>query len=217
MASHDQRLLRSSLVFSLGLHLVLIFGVLVSPASEEAIAAANRALTVLVTPATDAPSAALADAPAHQKGLAIALDGIATAEPSRLHQKPLTWSSGEQKTPLTVLQVGAPPQPQTAVAARAALEAEYVRRWQIAIEQFGNSQYRDAAKRHGNGDVRLRVRLDAEGGLRALEVLSTSGVAALDRAALDTVERLAPFSAFPPALANSVTELDIIRTWQFRY
>lgn len=102
------------------------------------------------------------------------------------------------------------------IAARAALEAEYIRRWQIAIEQFGNIHYRDAAKRHGDGDVRLRVRLDSRGALRGIQVLSSSGKLALDRTAIATVERLAPFDAFPSVLANSVTELDIIRTWQFR-
>jgi TonB family protein len=97
------------------------------------------------------------------------------------------------------------------------LEAEYVRRWQIEIEQFGNSAYPDTAKRFGNGDVRLRVKVDLDGNLQDIQVLSTSGIAALDRAAIETVERLAPFDAFPTALANSVAELDIIRTWQFRY
>jgi TonB family protein len=59
--------------------------------------------------------------------------------------------------------------------------------------------------------------VDLDGNLQNIRVLSTSGIAALDRAAIETVERLAPFDAFPTALANSVAELDIIRTWQFRY
>jgi TonB family protein len=108
-------------------------------------------------------------------------------------------------------------QPSALVAAHEALEAEYVRRWQIEIEQFGNSAYPDTAKRFGNGNVRLRVKVDLDGNLQDIQVLSTSGIAALDRAAIETVERLAPFDAFPTALANSVAELDIIRTWQFRY
>ena len=121
-----------------------------------------------------------------------------------------------QNGPRITLQ-GRPRQDPSTVAAHATLEAEYIRRWQIAVEQFGNAHYRDAAKRHGNGDVRLQVRLDSKGTVRGIQVLSSSGVGALDRAAIETVERLAPFNAFPVALANSVTELDIIRTWQFRY
>ena len=106
------------------------------------------------------------------------------------------------------------PQPQSPAAA---LEAEYVTRWQFAIEQFGNAQYPDTAKRHGNGGVRPRGRVDSGRGLRGIQGLAASGVAALDPAAIETAERLAPFSAFSPALANSVAELDIIPTWQFRY
>jgi len=216
LASHDQRLLRSAFVFSLGAHLVLIFGFLVSPASEEAIATANRAVTVLLRRATDVPLTALAEASAHQQGGTISGDRIAVEDVSTYQQPaPSSNKHGEKASRITLLS-SAPPQHSSTVAALAALEAEYVRRWQVAIEQFGNAQYRDTARRHGNGDVRLRVKVDSEGGLRGIQVLATSGVAALDRAALDTVERLAPFSAFPPALANSVEELDIIRTWQFR-
>ena len=35
-------------------------------------------------------------------------------------------------------------------------------------------------------------------------------------AAVDTVEKLAPFAPFPRALARETQQLDIIRTWQFR-
>jgi TonB family protein len=216
LGSQDQRLLRSALVFSLGAHLVLIFGVLVSPASEEAIATANRAVTVLLRRATEAPLAALAEASAHQQGVTVSGDRVAMEDVSQYQQTAPSLNNSAQKASRMTSRSNALPQHQSPVAARAALEAEYVRRWQVAIEQFGNAQYRDTAKHHGNGDVRLRVRVDSQGGLRGIQVLATSGEAALDRAAIETVERLAPFSAFPPALANSVEELDIIRTWQFR-
>ena len=43
-----------------------------------------------------------------------------------------------------------------------------------------------------------------------------SGSTALDQAAIDTVEKLAPFAPFPEALARETQQLDIVRTWQFR-
>jgi protein TonB len=199
-------------------HLVIIFGFLVSPAGKEVIALANRSVTVLLTPAADAPKEALAHAPAHQHGRSKPLDSDSQM-PAILPTKRRSLAINEDMQSTGSAASGAvfSQQPSALVAAHEALEAEYVRRWQIEIEQFGNSAYADTAKRFGNGDVRLRVKVDLDGNLQNIRVLSTSGIAALDRAAIETVERLAPFDAFPTALANSVAELDIIRTWQFRY
>ena len=72
------------------------------------------------------------------------------------------------------------------------------------------------ALRHGDGDVRLKVSVRSDGSLRQIDLLESSGSAALDRAAVDTVEKLAPFAPFPQALARETQQLDIIRTWQFR-
>jgi outer membrane biosynthesis protein TonB len=182
------------------------------------IAATNRAVTVLVRRVADAPLAALTEAPAHQQRAAASLDRIAINDTRHYQQPAPAWNSRAQKASLIASHSSAAPQPQSPAAA---LEAEYVTRWQFAIEQFGNAQYPDTAKRHGNGDVRprvrVRVRVDSRRGLRGIQGLAASGVAALDPAAIETAERLAPFSAFSPALAISVAELDIIPTWQFRY
>ena len=72
------------------------------------------------------------------------------------------------------------------------------------------------ALRHGDGDVRLKVSVQSDGSLRQIDLLQSSGSAALDRAAVDTVEKLAPFAPFPEALAHETQQLDIVRTWQFR-
>ena len=197
------------------MHLVFIFGFLVSPAGKEVIAAANRSVPVLLTPAVQAPKDALAHAPAHQHGRSETLNSDSQA-PETLAPKRRTLALNRDAQSAASGAVFSQ-QPPPLIAAREALEAEYLRLWQIEIEQFGNAAYPDTAKRFGNGDVRLRVRVDLNGKVRNIQVLSTSGIAALDRAAIETVERLAPFDAFPTALANSVAELDIIRTWQFRY
>ena len=106
--------------------------------------------------------------------------------------------------------------PQAPLAARAALDADYLLQWQADIERFGNAYYRGLALRHGDGDVRLKVSVLSDGSLRQIDLLESSGSAALDRAAVDTVEKLAPFAPFPEALARETQQLDIIRTWQFR-
>ena len=106
--------------------------------------------------------------------------------------------------------------PQAPMASRAALDANYLLQWQADIERFGNAYYRGLALRHGDGDVRLKVSVHSDGSLRQIDLLQSSGSAALDRAAVGTVEKLAPFAPFPEALAHETQQLDIVRTWQFR-
>jgi TonB family protein len=209
-----RRPLGSALTFSLGVHLVLIFGFLVSPPGKETLREATRSVTILLGPATTTVPETTTSAQANQLGRAATSDRPAALTPSAgAPQQTPGLNNASPSTPKITLQSVYSDQHMVPIAT---LEAEYIRRWQIAIEQFGNTHYRDAAKRHGDGDVRLRVRLDSGGALRGIQVLSSSGKLALDRAAIATVERLAPFDAFPSVLANSVTELDIIRTWQFR-
>ena len=102
------------------------------------------------------------------------------------------------------------------MAARAALDADYLLQWQDDIERFGNAYYRGLTLHHGDGDVRLKVSVRSDGSLRQIDLLQSSGSTALDRAAIDTVEKLAPFAPFPEALARDTQQLDIVRTWQFR-
>lgn len=204
-------------MLSLGLHLVVIFGFLISPAGDSAVQVANRAVTVLLAPTHQAPKRALADAAAHQQGYYPdrVLERL-PSQPSTL--PPLTTASASVSTRQAGLimtshiarSVG------PTIAAQAALDAEYLRQWQAGIERFGNAYYRGLALRHGDGDVRLRVTVRADGRLVDIDLLGSSGTGALDRAAIDTVEKLAPFAPFPPALANAKQELAIIRTWQFR-
>ena len=202
-------------LLSLGIHLVVIFGFLLSPAGDSAREVANRAVTVLLAPAAEAPEAAQAEATANQLG---SLYQTAPMTPPHQDAQPpeRTGSVTASVMPsgLTMSAAASPRQAQ--MAARAALDADYLLQWQADIERFGNAYYRGLALRHGDGDVRLKVSVHNDGSLRQIDLLESSGSAALDRAAVDTVEKLAPFAPFPQALARETQQLDIIRTWQFR-
>ena len=113
-------------------------------------------------------------------------------------------------------QEGLPRLQSPTVAAVASPDAEYLRRWQDHIERFGNAYYRGLALQHGDGDVRLRVIIAADGALQRIDLLSSSGAKALDQAGIHTVKGLAPFAPFPSTLASTTSELAIVRTWQFR-
>jgi len=203
-------------LLSLGIHLVVIFGFLLSPVADSAREVARHAVTVLLAPSAEAPEIAGAKAAQDQKGTlthslpeASLLQSASpkTIEPvsASMTQSVLTMSATINTTP-----------PEAAVAAQASPDAKYLLQWQDDIERFGNAYYRGLALRHGDGDVRLKVSVRSDGSLRQIDLLQSSGSTALDRAAVDTVEKLAPFAPFPEALARETQQLDIVRTWQFR-
>ena len=204
-----------AVLLSIGIHLVVIFGFLVTPMGDTAARVASRAVSVLLMPSERAPTAALSDALDNQTGVLETLDSQVFAMPS----EPVAADTGIEVTQgtqsgLTMTAHAGVANPR--VAARATPDAAYLKAWQADIERFGNAYYRGLALRYGDGDVRLRVTVAADGGLRAIDLLTSSGIDALDQAAVHTVEQLAPFAPFPPALAATTSELAIIRTWQFR-
>ena len=202
-------------LLSLGIHLVVIFGFLLSPAGDAAREVANRTVTVLLARSANAPEAAQAEAAANQQGSLYQTPPEASPNPSAPSAVTEPVTDSVTQSGLTMSAAITTP-PHAPLAARAALDADYLLQWQADIERFGNAYYRGLALRHGDGDVRLKVSVLSDGSLRQIDLLESSGSAALDRAAVDTVEKLAPFAPFPEALARETQQLDIVRTWQFR-
>ena len=203
-------------LLSLGIHLVVIFGFLLSPAGDAPREVANRAVTVLLAPAAEAPESAQAEATANQLGSlqqTLPEASLSSGAPPAVTE-PATASTAQSGLTMSAAVTHAPPQ--APMASRAALDANYLLQWQADIERFGNAYYRGLALRHGDGDVRLKVSVHSDGSLLQIDLLQSSGSAALDRAAVDTVEKLAPFAPFPEAMARETAQLDIVRTWQFR-
>jgi protein TonB len=203
-------------LLSLGIHLIVIFGFLLSPTGDSAPEVAHRPVTILLAPAAQAPEISQAGAAANQGGSLNRT--LPEASPFQsASPKPIeTVSAAITQSGLKMSAAVSTTPAQPPVAARAALDADYLLQWQDDIERFGNAYYRGLALRHGDGDVRLKVSVQSDGSLRQIDLLQSSGSAALDRVAVDTVEKLAPFAPFPEALAHETQQLDIVRTWQFR-
>ncbi len=100
------------------------------------------------------------------------------------------------------------------VAARRALDADYLRKWVNRVQTMGNAALNNVGS--AQGDVRLLVVVDQFGILLEAIVLESSGFPDLDRAAIKKVQDAAPYPPFPPALSSQVYKLEIVRTWQFR-
>jgi TonB family protein len=57
--------------------------------------------------------------------------------------------------------------------------------------------------------------INADGSLASVRVIKSAGNPILDQAALEMVKMAAPFSAFPPDLAEQASSLEIRRKWFF--
>lgn len=93
--------------------------------------------------------------------------------------------------------------------------AQYVEDWRQKIERIGNLNYPDAAKGRLYGSLTLSVIIKANGDLKQVEVIRSSGQTLLDDAARRIVRMSAPFATFPEAIRRDTDELDITRTWTF--
>jgi protein TonB len=105
----------------------------------------------------------------------------------------------------------------TSVSARSSVDAYYLQSWRRKVEEVGNLNYPDEARRHQlYGSLRLLVAITPDGALREVRVLDSSGHKVLDDAAVRIVRLAAPFAPFPKEMREDTDVLEIIRTWQFR-
>lgn len=105
----------------------------------------------------------------------------------------------------------------TSLSAREAVDAAYLHSWRSRVEAIGNRYYPTASSRYGiYGDLRLMVAIRYDGSIETIEILSSSGHAVLDEAAIRIVRMAAPYDPFPPELRETTDRLEIIRTWKFK-
>ena len=102
------------------------------------------------------------------------------------------------------------------IQAKQDASAAYLDKFRQKVELYGNRYYPDEAKQQRlAGEVRLMVILNAQGGIRAIRLIESSGYPILDEAAKASVRRGAPFGAFDAKMSKDISELRIIRTWRF--
>ncbi len=104
----------------------------------------------------------------------------------------------------------------TSASTKASHDAEYLNKWRLTVESIGNLNYPNEAKtRNIYGSLRLLVSINADGSLRDMKLLKSSGHRLLDQAAMQIVNLAAPFQPFPPEIRSNTDILEIIRTWRF--
>ncbi|HEY7775279.1 MAG TPA: energy transducer TonB [Kineobactrum sp.] len=104
----------------------------------------------------------------------------------------------------------------TSLATRSAIDAAYLHDWRKRVEAVGNQYYPETSIRYGlYGSLRLLVVINYNGQLEDIRVLSSSGFAVLDEAAMKIVRMAGPYAPFSAELRATTDKLEIIRTWQF--
>jgi periplasmic protein TonB len=105
----------------------------------------------------------------------------------------------------------------TAASAKQSVDAAYLLDWRRRLEAVGNQYYPEASIRYGMyGDLRMLVVIRKDGSLEDIKILSSSGYAVLDEAAIKIVRMAAPYSPFPAELKATTDKLEIVRTWHFQ-
>lgn len=103
----------------------------------------------------------------------------------------------------------------TAASTRAADQAAYLRYWVDQVEEAGNRNYPEEARRKQIfGDLRVAVTILPDGSVDGVEILLSSGERVLDQAAVRIIRLASPFAPFPREM-RAWDKLEIIRTWHF--
>lgn len=93
--------------------------------------------------------------------------------------------------------------------------AVYVQQWRNRVEDWGNQHYPEEARGKLYGDVVLTVEIDNSGRALAINVQKSSGHTVLDKAAIDSIKRSAPFGRFTASMKNTMDVLVLTRTWSY--
>lgn len=97
-----------------------------------------------------------------------------------------------------------------------AVEAGYLAQWVSKIERVGNLNYpAEAEIKNINGDLRVNVRINANGQVLDISISRSSGKSMLDEAAKRIIRLAQPFAPFPAKLRKKADQIVIVRTWKF--
>lgn len=95
-------------------------------------------------------------------------------------------------------------------------DAEYLENWRRQIVTVGNNHYPKAANEQKiYGRVRLLIAMKADGNIKSIEVLESSGKKILDHSAIKIIQLAAPFQPFSAQMRKNTDILEIIRTIEF--
>lgn len=94
--------------------------------------------------------------------------------------------------------------------------ASYMSAWVSKVERIGNMNYpSELRQKKLHGDLVLTVGIQKNGTVESIDVMRSSGIQEIDRAAIHIVQLAAPYSPLPDNITDRVDVLHITRTWRF--
>jgi protein TonB len=94
--------------------------------------------------------------------------------------------------------------------------ASYMSAWVAKVERVGNLNYPlELREKKLHGNLVLSVGIYPDGSIETIEVKRTSGIDAVDKAAVAIVTLAAPYAPLPDNIREQVDILHITRTWRF--
>ena len=92
----------------------------------------------------------------------------------------------------------------------------YIKQWQAKVARIGNLNYPAIAQTPGfRGTLLIDAGINPDGSLYSIRVRQSSGIDALDEAAIKIVRMGAPYAPLPKELLDEIDVLVISRVWQF--
>ncbi len=104
----------------------------------------------------------------------------------------------------------------TAADTMKAVDARYVESVVSKIERRGRQYFPTDNNRKLYGKLRVLISIYADGSIREIEVLESSGNLVLDAKTHDIIRRAAPFPHFPKEVRRERDVLDLIRTFSYQ-
>jgi len=94
--------------------------------------------------------------------------------------------------------------------------ASYMSAWVAKVERVGNLNYPlELREKKLHGNLVLSVGIYPDGSIETIEIKRTSGIDAVDKAAVAIVTLAAPYAPLPDNIRDKVDILHITRTWRF--
>lgn len=94
-------------------------------------------------------------------------------------------------------------------------DSQYVQHVTGKIERVGNNNFPTHESRPLYGSPRMSISIYADGSIRDIKVLESSGNLVLDDATIKIIRRAAPFSPFPKEVRKERDILELIRTFDY--
>tara|TARA_Y100000746_G_scaffold207599_1_gene196038 strand:- start:1698 stop:2324 length:627 start_codon:yes stop_codon:yes gene_type:complete len=93
-------------------------------------------------------------------------------------------------------------------------EAIYLNLWQRKIESIGDKIIQENSKDY-QGTVQVMATIDKKGNLIKSDILKSSGNIIIDNMAIQILNESAPFAPFNDTMTNDYSFIEIVRDWNF--